>query len=56
MNDAAHIQGACSPELTIVGMEPSDEGSYRCIATGEGGQAISEIATLTLREEKGKLQ
>ena len=37
--------------LTILGVNPSDEGQYYCIAFNKGGQIPSDLVTLTVNRK-----
>ena len=48
--DVEKFPGASSSTLTILSVQKSDEGSYRCTVSNCAGSETSECATLTLGE------
>jgi len=48
MKDGVVVSGANSNMLRITNIEESDEGVYKCVASNKGGQAESDIATVTV--------
>ncbi|HOC58240.1 MAG TPA: hypothetical protein PKI20_21665 [Verrucomicrobiota bacterium] len=46
--DGGPFSGATSPDLTITGVQASEEGSYRVVVANAAGSTSSEWATLTV--------
>ena len=47
--DTANIPGATNASLTLTGVQPTDAGSYRVVATNSVSSATSSAATLTVQ-------
>ena len=47
--DNTDIPGATSNTYTITAVTTSDAGEYRCVVSGDGGTATSDVATLTVK-------
>jgi len=48
LTNGGDISGATAPTLVIAHCDPSDEGSYHCVVTGDCGAVSSNSATLTV--------